>query len=30
MKTVAETDPVQSWQVIPLAEVDVAGIGAVY
>ncbi len=30
MKTVAETDPVQSWQVIPLAEVDMAGNGAVY
>ena len=30
MKTVVETDPGQSWQAIPLAEVEAAGVGAVY
>lgn len=30
MKTTVEADPGQSWQVIPLAEVEVAGVGAVY
>lgn len=30
MKTVAETDPGQSWQAIPIAEVEATGVGAVY